>query len=118
MLNFFTPSLSALPSCVDQNPEFMDFGQFLHPNGTGVIKVSVRQTNDLSKQIQYITWRFDHGDEVHDSPMLVRWIYRKEFELLAKLSGFQVLELYSGFDKSPYHGDGEMVWVLKKASNQ
>jgi hypothetical protein len=96
---------------------FTDFGQFAHPDGKGVIKVSTRQTNDLSEQIQYITWRFDLGDKVHDSPMVVRWIYRKEFELLAKLSGFQVAELYSSFDKSPYRGDGEMVWVLKKASS-
>jgi len=118
MLNFFTPSLPALLSFLDPDPEFSEFGQFPHPDGKGAIKVSVRQTNDLSEQIQYITWRFDLGDELHDSPMLVRWIYRQEFELLAKLSGFQVSALYSGFDKSPYHGDGEMVWVLQKAINR
>ena len=118
MLNFFTPSLSALLSHVDPNPVFTDFGQFPHPNGDGVIDVSVRQTNNLSEQNQYLTWRFMYGDQVHESPMLVRWIYRNEFELLAKLSGFNVLRLYSGFDKSPYKGEGEMVWVLKKAPDE
>lgn len=118
MLNFFTPSLSALLGRVDPNPEFTDFGQFQHPDGKVVINVSMRQTNDLSDQIQRITWRFELAGQVHKSPMLVRWIYKKEFELLAKLAGFSVSQLYSGFDKSPYNGEGEMVWVLKKAPNK
>ena len=118
MLNFFTPSLSALLSRANSNPDFADFGQFPHPDGKGAINVSMRQTNDLSEQIQYITWRFEVSGQVHESPMLVRWIYKKEFELLAKLEGFRVSRLYSGFTKSPYAGEGEMVWVLKKAPNK
>jgi len=118
MLNFFTPSLSALLSRVDANPVFTDFGQYPHPDSNSVINVSMRQTNNLSEQVQHITWRFEIDGEVRESPMLVRWIYMKEFELLARLSGFTVAQLYSGFDKSPYNGEGEMVWVLKKASNK
>lgn len=117
MLNFFTPSLSAVLSRVDPNPDFTDFGRFPHPDGKSVISVSMRQTNDISEQVQHITWRFDHAGHVYESPMLVRWIYKKEFELLAKLSGFCVRHLYSGFDRSPYNGEGEMVWVLEKAPN-
>ena len=117
MLNFFTPSLAALLSHIDSNPDYTDFGQFQNPDGNGVINVSMRQTNDLSEQIQHITWRFELDKQVHESPMLVRWIYKKEFELLAKLAGFTVAQLYSGFDKSPYNGEGEMVWALKKAPN-
>jgi hypothetical protein len=48
--------------------------------------------------------------------MLVRWIYKNEFHLLAKLTGFSVKHLYSGFNKMPYNGAGEMVWVLTKKS--
>jgi hypothetical protein len=116
MLNFFTPSLPALLSHVDPDPDFADVGEFPHPEGKGVIAVSMRQTNDLSEQVQYITWRFEVAGKVHESPMVIRWIYKKEFELLAKLSGFEVVQLYSGFDKSPYDGQGEMVWVLRKAA--
>jgi SAM-dependent methyltransferase len=115
MLNFFSPNLPALLSHVDPNPDFRDFGQYPHPDGKDDIHVSVRQTNDLSEQIQYITWRFELSGQIHESPMLVRWIYKKEFELLAKLAGFSVRHLYSDFDKSRYDGDGEMIWVLEKA---
>lgn len=118
MLNIFTPSLSALVSRADPNPAFTDFGQFPHPDGESVINVSTRQTNDLSEQVQHITWRFEFDGHAQESGMLVRWIYKKEFELLAKLSGFAVAKLYSGFDKSPYNGEGEMVWVLEKAPNE
>ena len=114
MLNFFTPSLSALLSHVDPNPDFVDFGKYPHPDGKSVITVSMRQANDLSEQVQHITWRFEFEGRVHESPMLVSWIYKREFELLAKLSGFTVAQIYSGFDKSPYNGEGEMVWVLEK----
>ena len=51
---------------------------------------------------------------VYDTPMRVRWIYKSEFELLVRLAGFRVLILYSGFDRSPYRGEGEMVRVLGK----
>jgi SAM-dependent methyltransferase len=117
MMNFFTPSLPAILSRTDPNPVFTAFGQYPHPDGSGVISVSMRQTNDLSEQVQRITWRFEYAGHVHESPMLVRWIYKTEFELLAKLSGFRVRHLYSGFDGSPYNGEGEMVWVLEKAPN-
>lgn len=118
MLNFFTPSLPALLSRVNTNPDFADFGQYPHPDSDSVINVSMRQTNDLSEQVQHITWRFELDGQVHESPMLVRWIYKKEFELLARLSGFAVAQIYSGFDKSPYNGEGEIVWVLEKAPNK
>ena len=115
MLNFFTPSLSTLLSRLNPSPDFRDVAEYSHPSGEGAIAVSMRQTNNLSEQIQHITWRFEHNGQVREHPMVVRWIYKNEFELLAKLSGFVVTNLYSGFDKSPYKGEGEMVWVLKKS---
>jgi SAM-dependent methyltransferase len=114
MLNFFTPSLQALLDNTRSNPAFREFATYRHPETNKEIKLSVCQVNDLTEQIQHITWRFDVAGETQDSPMLVRWVYRWEFELLARLSGFRVAALYSGFDREPYKGDGEMVWVLKK----
>ena len=118
MLNFFTPNLPTLLSRLDPKPGFTEVGEYAQPDGEGVIAVSMRQTNDLSEQLQRITWRFEADNQVYESPMLIRWVYKNEFELLAKLSGFTVADLYSGFDKSPYCGEGEMVWVLKKAPSK
>lgn len=118
MLNFFTPSLQALLNYSKPDSDYQDFGTYLHPDGKGDIKVSFRQVNDLSSQVQHITWRFDVAGQIHESLMLVRWIYKNEFQLLATLSGFQVVALYSGFEKVPYNGEGEMVWILEKGDSQ
>jgi SAM-dependent methyltransferase len=118
MLNFFTPSLQALLDKTRGNPAFKEFATYRHPETGSEIKVSFCQVNNLTEQVQHITWRFEVAGETQDSPMFVRWVYRQEFELLARLSGFRVAALYSGFDREPYKGDGEMVWVLRKESAQ
>ena len=69
-------------------------------------------------QIQKMTWQFELPDQIYESQMLVRWIYKNEFQLLATVAGFRVKHLYSGFDKTPYNGEGEMVWVLEKGNEQ
>ncbi|MBU1344461.1 MAG: class I SAM-dependent methyltransferase [Proteobacteria bacterium] len=115
ILNFFTPNLPLLLTCTDPNPDYKHFDRYHHPDGKRMIDLSNRRTIDLTEQVQHITWRFEIGEKFYESPMTVNWIYKKEFELLAKFSGFTISNLYSGFDKSSYNGDGEMVWELKKA---
>lgn len=118
MLNFFTPGLKALLSHTNPDPEFAPLGTYKHPETQEKIEVSRRQVNDLSEQVQHITWRFAFAGTSHETPMRVRWIYKNEFELLAKLAGLRVLALYSDFEKEPYRGEGEMVWVLEKHRTQ
>lgn len=116
MINFFTPAEEALRSRLDPNPPFSDFETYTDAESGRTIKVMFRQVNDLVQQIQHITWRFQIAGEVQETPMFVRWIYTDEFESLVKTTGFRVAALYSGFDKTPYSGDGEMVWILEKES--
>ena len=118
MLNFFTPSLQIILDNTRSNPAFSEFAVYRHPETGQEIKLSCCQVNNLTEQNQHITWRFEMAGETQETPMLVRWVYRQEFELLARLSGFRVAALYSGFDREPYTGDGEMVWVLEKESTQ
>ncbi len=118
LLNFFTPNLRLLVERLDPQPDFVYHGTYPHPNSDREIVVSYRQINDPAEQIQNITWRFQIGAESYDSLMRVRWIYRPEFELLARLAGFRIAALYSGFDREPYTGDGEMVWLLEKETKR
>ena len=73
----------------------------------------VRQINDMDEQIQKLTWRFEFAGQTHESHMSTMWIYRKEFEILARFAGFRIAQL-STFEKSQYKGKGEMIWILKK----
>jgi SAM-dependent methyltransferase len=47
MLNFFTPSLQALPNNTRANPDFKESENYRHPHTGEEIKVSVRQTGWL-----------------------------------------------------------------------
>jgi hypothetical protein len=114
MLNFFTPSLSAILDNASPEPVRREFGTFRHRETGQDIHVSYVQRNDLAEQSQHITWRFEADGKVSESDMEVSWIYRKEFELLAQLAGLRVAALYSGFERAPYDGQGEMVWVLER----
>jgi len=118
MLNFFTPSPKALLSHTHPDPEFARFGTYKRPETKEKIEVSYRQVNDLSEQVQHITWRFEFVGESYETRMQLRCIYKNEFELLAKLAGLRVSALYSNFEKRPYRGEGEMVWVLEKDGTQ
>jgi SAM-dependent methyltransferase len=114
MLNFFTPDLQFINQNARSDPVYKHIADFQHPDGYGVITVSSRQASNVAEQIHQITWRFELSDTTYESPMLVRWIYKNEFQLLAKHSGFRIKHLYSGFDRTPYNGEGEMFWILIK----
>lgn len=53
----------------------------------------------------------------HSARMQYRYIYRFEMELLLKLSGFAVEEVYGGFYDEPYdYHSGVMCFVARKAN--
>ena len=116
LLNFSTPSLKALLRHAEPNQEFIPYGIFQHPDTREKIEVSFKQNNNLSEQIHYMTWRFSFGGEVRETKMRVRWIYKNEFQVLLRFTGFKISALYGDFHKSSYQGDGEMIWVLEKDS--
>ena len=80
-------------------------------------------------QQMYGNWKFETLDDAgavigeRVRPLLMRQTYRSEIFLLAKLSGFEVTDIYRG-----YHGDredladpasasgyrGDLIWILKK----
>jgi SAM-dependent methyltransferase len=116
LLNFFTPSLKALLRHAGPAAErgFAPLDTYILPGTDTVVELSVAQESDLASQVQHITWRFTVGGVQHEIKMFVRWIYKQEFQLLLRLAGFRRWEVYSGFEKRPYDGDGEMVWIVEK----
>ncbi|UCF10190.1 MAG: class I SAM-dependent methyltransferase [Candidatus Bipolaricaulota bacterium] len=115
LLNFFTPNLSFVVARTKPDPPFEEFATYTHPVTRKPVKLSFRQVNDPGNQLQRITWRFLYDGRIHDTEMAVRWIYRSEFELLARLTGYGIAHLYGGFSREPYDGTAEMVWELTKS---
>lgn len=86
-------------------------------------------TYDPYTQHMYGNWKFVEYDKAGNvigeriRPLLMRQTYRSEVFLLAKLCGYEVLDIYRGYkgDKedlsnpssaSRYHGN--LIWILKK----
>jgi SAM-dependent methyltransferase len=114
LLNFFTPGLEALLRHARPAQDFAPHSTYVLPETDTVVELAFAQENDLANQVQHITWRFTLGGADYETEMTVRWIYWQEFQLLLRLAGFRRWDVYSGFDKEPYDGNGEMVWSVQK----
>lgn len=49
-----------------------------------------------------------------DRPIKMRWTFKSEMELLFELCGFEVIEIYGGYDKSQACYPSHIIWVVKK----
>jgi len=115
LMNFFNPSLDLIVKGTQPSPEYRQQGIYPHPDTGKPVELSFKQINDTDRQVQYIDWRIDDGEVLHETTMTVRWIYREEFKLLLRLAGFEKWELYGDFDRSAFNSDSdEMIWVAQK----
>lgn len=115
LLNFFNPDLQHLVSKAQPSDEYESIGSFAHPVTKAPIGLSFKQINDISRQVQNITWRFKTNDSVHEVSMDVRWVYKEEFQLLLRIAGFHKWALYGDFDKREFTGkENELIWIAEK----
>ncbi len=76
---------------------------------TGVTREHEKQLMRL--QMRYERWR---GGEVVDNQsvaFLMRYFFRFELEHLLARAGFESFELYGDFERGPYDGTGDMIFV-------
>ena len=77
---------------------------------------------NLARQLIEGYWIFEEMDQEtgrstqRKRPVTLRWTFRSEIELLARLCGFEIINLYGGYDKSEPKTGGNLVWVLQKHS--
>ncbi len=121
VLDVFNPSL---PMLIDEKylEETEVEPEVAMPDGRMVVQRFRAVSRDLANQvidgelIYYV--RHPHGHQerlVHR--FQYRYFFRFEVEHLLVRSGFQVEEVYSDFDKSPYGSKdpGELIFIAKKA---
>ncbi len=120
ILDIFNPSLEAL---VRDNlgEEFGDEPEFSMPDGRRVLrrhKIVARDRFNQINQTELIYYvRHPDGREerlVHSFAM--RYLHRFEAEHLLSRCGFEIEQVYAGYDKSPYGSQypGELIFVAKK----
>lgn len=122
VLDLFNPSLDALAN-VQDGVEFGDEPEFSTPDGRRVVRRHKTVAHDRFNQVSqveliYYVTHPDGREErlVHAFPM--RYLFRFEVEHLLARSGFEVEQLYAGFDKSAYGSryPGDLVFVARKTS--
>ena len=64
--------------------------------------------------VSEFTWKRD-GEVVSEFKSELAYIYKREFELLLRLTGFSFWQVYGGFDYQPLESiNQEMVWIINK----
>ena len=121
ILDVFNPSLEALTRD-NLGEELSEEGPFEMADGRRVVRRHKIVERDLFNQINYVEliYYVTHTDGreerlVHAFPM--RYLYRFEAEHLLERCGFEVVDIYADFDRSPYGSKypGEIIIVARKA---
>jgi len=91
--------------------------EFAQPDSGVTIKTKV--THDYARQLLHISNTYLQTDKGNlqktESKMSYRYVFRYEMEALLRLSGFEVLNVYGGFEGQEYDfTSGLMVFVARK----
>lgn len=122
VLDLFNPSLEALASR-QEGQEFGDEPEFSTPDGRRVVRRHRTVAHDRFNQVSHVEliYYVTHPDGreerlVHAFPM--RYLFRFEVEHLLVRCGFDVEQLYAGFDKGAYGSryPGELIFVARKTT--
>ena len=118
ILDLFNPSLEALlrPVGEESEPE----AEFQMADGRRVVRRFRIASRDLARQVNEVELIYEVAHPGGRSERLVqafpmRWIFRFEIEHLLARAGFEVSELYSGYDKSPFGSTypGELIVIAR-----
>ncbi len=122
-LNVFDPRLDlCLPGLAGSYPQPRGTAE-LAETGSRVEVEAVARTNDPLRQVMTETWRFTElaadgavlREEVEE--LVLRWTYRYELHHLLELSGFDVVDEYSDFRRSPPVYGRELVVVARRGDD-
>lgn len=111
----FAPRLARIAE-----PEEPEFEEVRFPQGDETVVRYASITRDLATQVMDVHFRFERrrGDVVvgeERTSFRMRWFYRYEIEHLLARAGFEVVDVFGGFDRRPYDGHGEIITVARGA---
>jgi len=123
VLDLFNPSLDSLV-CGPVGEEFGEEPEVVTPDGRRITRRHKTVARDRFSQVNHfeLVYYVTHPDGrqerlVHAFPL--RHLFRFEAEHLLARAGFEVEQLYAGYDKSAYGSKypGELVFVARKTGS-
>ncbi|MEX2288147.1 MAG: methyltransferase domain-containing protein [Planctomycetaceae bacterium] len=122
ILDVFNPSISKLAE-ETPGPEFDEGDPFTRSDGSTVQRRARVVDHNRVRQVLSIELIYDvsHPDgrtERLVDPLKMRYFFRYEVEHLLARAGFEVVDLFSGYDRSPLgtKDPGELLFVARKAT--
>ena len=117
LLDLYAPSFKHLAR--EPSEEFRRTHEFQLPNGNRVVEKRRYIGVDLVNQLNTdeITFMEYDGDKLIRSrtlPLITRFTFRYELELLLEKCGYKLEAIYRDYDKNPYDGTGEIITVATK----
>ena len=107
LLNFHIPTFEDLAASAISPPAMVELDQFTHPETGATIEVSFTRLCNMQDQIETHKWHFTCDGRTEVVPMTARWMYKEEFQLLLRLTGFERWSLYGSCDGRPFPDAGE-----------
>lgn len=121
ILDLFNPSIPALNT--ETGVEHEDVPEFEMPDGRRVVRKSRIKRRDYYSQVNeveliYLVTYPDGREERLVHAFSMRYLFRYETEHLLARCGFQVEDLYAGFDRTPYGSTypGELIFLARVSS--
>jgi len=122
ILDVFNPSLDALVNR-SAGQEFGAEPEFTMSDGRRVVRTHKIVAHDRINQVNHIELIYYITDPEGREERLVdaftmRYFFRYEMEHLLARSGFQVEQVFGGFDRSPYGSQypGELIFLARKTA--
>jgi len=100
--------------------EFTVQREFDLPNGHHVQRKERLVAHDRVNQVRHFEFKFEEFDTAGQLvrervvPLRTRYLFRDELQLLLETVGFQSVDVYRDYDKTPYDGTGEMIVVARR----
>lgn len=121
ILDLFNPSLDFLANR-QPGEEFADEPEFVMPDGRRVARRYRLESHDRATQVNlgeliYYVTHPDGREERLVHAFAMRYFFRFEAEHLLARAGFEVEQLYAGYDRSAYGSvyPGELIFVARRS---
>lgn len=122
IVDVYSPNLQILAQ--SQSTKFRLRKSYILPNGNRVRNKTRSIENDFLNQISKWEIKFEEynkkGNLIRTKivPMDTRYTFRYELQLLLEKVGFEVLTIFSDYEKRIYDGKGEIIIVSKKPESK
>ncbi|MDI9644400.1 MAG: class I SAM-dependent methyltransferase [Candidatus Verstraetearchaeota archaeon] len=110
ILNFFYPDLEMLMGMNKESEELL-----VSDGGKYVLRQRSYFVNEVDQTIETIAVLYKDGELYWKGTQRLALIFKREFELLLRITGFKGWAVYGGFDCRPLTSyKQEMVWIAEK----